>query len=199
MFDTRSRLIAIVVTIVVLLSACTGIPPSPTAIPPTATATATATVTARPTTTPTATNTPTHTPTATATATATAIATATATPAILQTSVGSFTIAGVETGDCDPFARRVVPGYQVLTVVLAPADGRTPAEVGMKLLEASKGVQVVADDGSRTDRFGAGLADGRLVVLFTPPASSNRFNLAWPENPPLPLSAAKVLPITARC
>lgn len=84
--QTRGWLIIVLLTLFMLLSACSGNPPTPTSPPPTATATATA----RPTTVPT--STPTVVPTATMTSTPTPVPpTATTAPTLTPTALPTMT------------------------------------------------------------------------------------------------------------
>jgi hypothetical protein len=84
-----------------------------------------------------------------------------------------------------PGCDQVQEGYIVLVVWLKSADGSDSGTIN--LFEESKGVYVIGDDNSQTDRFLGGLMNGRLVVAFTPPASAKNFKLVWHDNPPIEL------------
>ena len=113
-------------------------------------------------------------------------------PSIVSTSLGRFAIAKVELADrfppdCEgppsPMCEHAKQGYQVLIVWLEPQEGQKTAEVASKLADASKGVEVVAEDGSRTKCcVWGGMLDGKLLLAFTPEASDKKFGLVWPGN-----------------
>lgn len=115
--------------------------------------------------------------------------------AALNTAAGALKIDQVERSDrfppgCSPSpfgCDQVIPGYQILIVWLAPADGRAAGTVS-GLFEASKGVYITWDDDSREERYSAGLYRGRLFIAFTPPAEPKTFTLVWPGNPPQTLN-----------
>lgn len=112
--------------------------------------------------------------------------------AILNTAAGPLRIDGVELSDrfppgCNPNSftcDRAAPGYQILIVWLAPADGRAPGDV-RNLFDASRDVYISWDANSREKRYTGGLLSGRLVMAFTPPAGLRTFTLVWPGNQPI--------------
>ena len=76
------------------------------------------------------------------------------------------------------------PGYQILLIWLEEAEG---SKYTGELFTASKGVYIVTEDGTRTDRYTGGLDNGKLFVGFTPPANTHKFKLYWLDNPPIDL------------
>jgi hypothetical protein len=84
------------------------------------------------------------------------------------------------------------PGYQILVVTFL-GEGEIDAD---SLMEASEGVYVIGDDGSRTERFmagsstvtsGEGVGSPSCRIGFTPPSSATGFTLHWPGNEPIVL------------
>jgi hypothetical protein len=113
----------------------------------------------------------------------------------IATPRGTFAIKKVEGTDrfppgCDTtqvyLCNQAQNGYQVLVVWLRFVDGKD-ADVGGDLFDLSEGVYVVAGDGTRTNRFGAGQVAGGLLIAFTPTSSARDFILFWPNNPPIRL------------
>ncbi len=163
-----------------------------TPVPPTATPTHTASPTNTPSPTASPTNTSTHTPTPLPpTATPTPIPpTATPVPVLeIKTPLGTFLVVETQFGDrmppdCDPKAQfgcwvTAEEGYQFLFVVFKRPDGGEAMD-----LEESKGVHVVAGDGSQADVVAAGNIVGPTLV-FAVPISAHDFKLVWPDNPPI--------------
>jgi hypothetical protein len=104
--------------------------------------------------------------------------------ATIQTPLGDLVIKEVELPSEDFMGNKPQPGYQILLVWLESPDDKVS---GMELFDMHKGVSVTADDGSKTESYGGGLAEGRLVIGFTPPAKARNFTLHWHDNPPIRL------------
>jgi hypothetical protein len=113
---------------------------------------------------------------------------------IIKTSVGDLAITSVQESDrfppdCknppSPGCSKSVEGFKVLVVWLESASGGVVD--GFQLFDASKGVYITADDGSRTESFSAGMIDGKLFVGFTPRNTAHNFTLHWPGNPAIDL------------
>lgn len=87
------------------------------------------------------------------------------------------------------------PGYQILVLTFR-GEGEIDSDA---LMEASEGVYVIGDDGSRTERFMAGtsnitseeVASARCSIGFTPPSSATGFTLHWPGNEPIILELSE--------
>jgi len=96
---------------------------------------------------------------------------------------------------CDPASQgcfRARTGEQFLIVWLALKDGASiPPEVINELEPGRQGtdeVQVLTEDGYLAKRFGGGMLDLKLFVLFSVPASARNFVLVWPGNPAIKLT-----------
>jgi hypothetical protein len=107
----------------------------------------------------------------------------------ITTSLGDVIITKAEIVSEDMFGSKAAPGYQILYVWFKSADGSTID--GGKFLDASEGVYVIGDDGSKTERYLGGLMSGSLMIGFTPPVSAKEFTLYWGDNDPIKLSLSQ--------
>lgn len=117
----------------------------------------------------------------------------------ITTVLGKFGIGSVDVGDrfppgCDnpgvPDCERVKEGYQVVVVWLEAQDGQDLPSLmrNANILDMSASVVVVADDGTRTERFSFGMREGNVFVAFTPKTTEKNFKLFWPGNPEIALA-----------
>jgi hypothetical protein len=143
----------------------------------------------------------------------------------IQTGHGAMVIRDVQRGDrgpvdCEiglPFCRQAKPGMQIITVRLAPSDGRSidsdsavdlisqavlrkSSEKALVYLVMSNGSTISSDLGAvERNNVAFGIATParvRLVssvdatgigITFEVPAGATKLQLVWPGNPPVPL------------
>ena len=171
----------VLMCLVVLLSGCapaatpipatsTPIPPTDTPIPPTASPIPTETPVP-----PTATSLPSDTP----------MPAASGTGKKITTSAGTVVVTKTEIATEDAMGNKASPGYEILTVWFQTTDGSTID--GTAFYNASKGVYIMGDDGSKTISNMGGMLDLKLMVGFTPPVKAHKFTLYWPGNDPVEL------------
>jgi hypothetical protein len=95
-------------------------------------------------------------------------------------------ITKVEIAAKDPMGNVARPGYQILQLWFASADG-SQIDASKFMDAARNGVYVTGDDGSQTKTYAYGMVSGKYLVGFTPPTSAHKFVLHWPNNPPIEL------------
>jgi len=82
-------------------------------------------------------------------------------------------------------------GDELLTIWLAPKDGRPPSAFSKFIQETSPSVSVAgAPSGAITHASGGGLCYWHLFLLFSPGQTDNSWTLSWPGNPPIALPPA---------
>ena len=86
----------------------------------------------------------------------------------------------------DPSCQVAAPGYEILVVWFEP-NGTDPAAASDEIIDVYGDVSVTDATGERTEAFGGGMMDERLMVMFTPAEGSAGLTLHWPGADPIPL------------
>jgi len=84
--------------------------------------------------------------------------------------------------------RQVRPGFKIVVIWLGAVDSSKTEPVSSALMHSFKEIQIVADDGKKTEAYSGGMVDRKLFVAFTPPANARVQGLAWPGNPLIELA-----------